>query len=137
MKNTPKNTSANQSKTSSPSATTKREKSEGNKSFFGFIDGLLQLDEIFANGIPPKYLPRILFMAMLGIVYIGNSHFANKTIVQLTKVKAETEDLRVDYTSLKADYMLRSKQSEVAKRVAPMGLEESSVPPQKIELEEQ
>ena len=104
---------------------------------FGFLDNLLSLNQTFAEGIPPKYFPRIMFGMFVGIIYIANSHFANKTIIRLTKVKAEAEDLRVDYTSLKADYMLRSKQSEVAKKVSSMGLEESSVPPQKITLEEE
>lgn len=107
-----------------------------NVGLFGFFDSILNLDKVFADGIPPKYIPRILFISAIGIFYIGNSHFANTTIIKLSRMKTETEDLRVDYTTLKADFMLRSKQSEVAKKVASMGLEESSVPPQKITLEE-
>jgi hypothetical protein len=42
------------------------------------------------------------------------------------------EDLRADYTTLKSDVMFASKQSEVARRVKPLGLKESLNPPFKI-----
>jgi hypothetical protein len=66
--------------------------------------------------------------------YIGNSHYAEKTIRKIDKVKKEVSDLRADYTTLKADYMYASKQSEVAKKVAKIELYESMQPPSKIEI---
>ena len=51
-------------------------------------------------------------------------------------MEREVEDLRADYTTLKAEYMLSGKQSEVAKSVSDMDLEESLVPPKKIEVSE-
>ena len=39
------------------------------------------------------------------------------------------EDLRADYTTLKADFMYESKQSEVAKRAEKLGLKESKESP--------
>jgi hypothetical protein len=46
------------------------------------------------------------------------------------------EDLRADFTTLKADVMFSSKQSEVARRVKPLGLKESVKPPYKIIVED-
>ena len=83
-----------------------------------------------------KYMPNLLFTLALCIFYIGNSHYAEKTIRKIDKLKKEVQDLRADYTTLKADYMFASKQSEVARKVNNKGLRESSTPPNKIILEE-
>jgi hypothetical protein len=48
----------------------------------------------------------------------------------------EVEDLRADVTTLEAEYMFSSKQSEVAKNVKTLGLEESKQPPYKIVIDE-
>ena len=50
-------------------------------------------------------------------------------------IQAEVEDLRADYTTLKANLMFASKQSEVAKKVRDLQLKESLTPPFKIEVE--
>ena len=78
------------------------------------------------------YIPHALFLTALGIFYIGNNHWAEKTIRKIDKMQVEVEELRADYTSLKADYMFASKQSEVARKVKRIGLKESYAPPNKI-----
>jgi hypothetical protein len=72
----------------------------------------------------------------LGLIYISNTHYAEKTVRHINSIQAEVEDLRADYTTLKADLMFASKQSEVARKVQPLGLKESLTPPYKIEVEE-
>jgi hypothetical protein len=83
-----------------------------------------------------KYVPRILFLTVILIFYIGNTHFSERIVRRIDKLKVEVENIRADYTTLKADLMFASKASEVAKRVAPMGLEESLTPPTKIIVKE-
>jgi len=100
--------------------------------FFRFIEGYLSLGGIFEQGLPIRYIPHILFLTLLGIIYIGNIHYAEKNIRKVNRYKREVDDLRADYTTIKAEYMLSSKQSEVASKVAKQGLVESSVPPYKI-----
>ena len=51
-------------------------------------------------------------------------------------MQIEVEDLRADYTTLKADLMFSSKQSEVARKVQAFGLKESLIPPYKVVVEE-
>ena len=94
------------------------------------------LERETSQGLPVQYLPYILFFVVLGIFYIGNSHYADKTIRKIDKLEQEVEDLRADYTTLKSEYMFASKQSEVAKQVKKLGLEESEEPPFKIVVEE-
>jgi len=86
-------------------------------------------------GLPVKYLPYVLFLVAMGIFYIGNSHYADKTTRKIDKLHQEVEDLRADYTTLKSEYMFASKQSEVAKKVKKLGLKESEKPPFKIVIE--
>ncbi|MDH5474082.1 MAG: FtsL-like putative cell division protein [Cyclobacteriaceae bacterium] len=110
------------------------EQNSENGSLFSRLDRAIRTDRIFENGFPLKYLPQLLFTMGLCIFYIGNSHYAEKTIRRIDKTKKEVSDLRADYTTLKADYMFASKQSEVAKRVKGQELFESMQPPSKIEI---
>ena len=52
-------------------------------------------------------------------------------------MEAEVEDLRADFTTLKSEYMFASKQSEVARKVKKIGLQESRIPPYKIVVNEE
>ena len=67
---------------------------------------------------------------------MGVNTFKNKnTIRKIDKLQQEVEDLRADVTTLEAEYMYASKQSEVAKKIQPLGIIEIEEPPQKIVLE--
>jgi hypothetical protein len=103
-------------------------------SLFSFLENYLRLDGIFEHGLPVRYIPHILFVTALGIVYIGNIHYAEKNIRLQEKLKHEVDEMRSEYTTLKAEYMYDSKQSAVADRVDSLGLYESSVPPYKVKM---
>lgn len=105
-------------------------------SMFSGLERRLRLESYFEEGFPVKYLPKILFVMALGLLYISNTHYAEKTVRKISAVQAEVEDLRADYTTLKSDLMFASKQSEVARKVKSMGLKESLKPPYKVEIEE-
>lgn len=110
----------------------KLKKNSSGKTVFARLESALKLDVMLENGLPIKYLPYVGFTTLMVILYIGSSHYAEKTIRQISKLEVEVEDMRADYTTLKADYMYERLQSEVAKRVKEIGLEESSEPPYKI-----
>ena len=103
-------------------------------SLFTFLEKAIKVDYVFEDGLPVKYLPYILYMTAIGIFYIGNSHYAEKTIRKIDRLQVEVEHLRADFTTLKADYMFDSKQSEVAGKVEKIGLYESSKPPFQIKI---
>ena len=104
--------------------------------FFLAIEKKLKLESYFEEGFPVQYVPKILFVLILGLLYIGNTHYAEKTVRKINNIQAEVEDLRADYTTLKSDLMFASKQSEVAKKVKDFELKESLTPPYKVEVEE-
>ncbi|WP_205701620.1 FtsL-like putative cell division protein [Hymenobacter rigui] len=101
-------------------------------SVFSLLERITRVDGLFREGLPVRYLPHLLFIMFLTLVYIGNTHYATRMNRSIQKLKVETEDLRADYTTLSSDYMEASKQSEVARKVAAYGLIESSSPPFRI-----
>ncbi|MDH5608490.1 MAG: FtsL-like putative cell division protein [Cyclobacteriaceae bacterium] len=110
------------------------EKNKKGNGFFVLFERLLRIDSTLAEVIHVRFLPQILYVSFLCLLYIGNRHYAEKKTRSIHVLQQRVEDLRADYTTLKADYMFASKQSEVAKKAARLGLQESSVPPEKIVL---
>ena len=102
---------------------------------FHLINRFLRMDSSMSEVIHVRFLPQILFLSFLCLLYIGNRHYAEKKIRSIDKLQTEVEDLRADYTTLKAEFMYESKQSEVAKRAAELGLKESKELPVLIEKE--
>ncbi len=79
-----------------------------------------------------QYVPFILFLAVLAVVYIGNGHFADNTIRNTGKATNELKQLQYEYKTLQAEVIYRSKESELANAVAPLGLNRSLDPPTRI-----
>jgi hypothetical protein len=91
----------------------------------------------FTEGVLTKQaatemLPFVFFLAFLGLLYISNRHLTEKSIRKIDKLNKEVKELSWDFKSVKADLMLKSTQTEVAKRVDTLGLKEPVEPPQKI-----
>lgn len=102
---------------------------------FAGIEKKLRLENYFEEGFPVHYLPKIFFALILGLIYIGNTHYAEKTVRSINNMQTEVEDLRADYTTMKAELMFSSKQSEVARKVKVFELQESLTPPFKVVVE--
>ena len=76
-----------------------------------------------------KNFPFFLFLSFLAVIYIYNGHYADKTIRNINTVSREIDELNYEFKTLKSEVMFRSKQSELAKAVAPFGLKELLQPP--------
>jgi cell division protein FtsL len=70
-----------------------------------------------------------LFLAALAVIYIYNGHYADNIVRNIDKTNRELKELQYEYKTLKSEVMFRSKQSELAKAVAPFGLKELTTPP--------
>ncbi len=77
-------------------------------------------------------MPFIGFLSALALVYIANSHMAEKKVRRINKLGREIKELRWEYLNVKSELMFRSKMSEVSKAVEPLGLKVLNNPPQKI-----
>jgi hypothetical protein len=73
-----------------------------------------------------------LFLAALAIVYIYNGHYADKVSRDISHASGSLKELEYEYKTVKGDILLRSKESEVIKAVAPLGLKQLQEPPLQI-----
>lgn len=81
-----------------------------------------------------RLLPFALYIMLLTIVYVANSYYAEKHVMEIDKLKKELEELRFQEITTKSDLMHLSKQSEVAKMLEIKGIKESTIPPHKIAI---
>ena len=101
------------------------------------VNDNLFFKKLFTEGVVSKeaataMMPFLIFLALLTMLYIGNSHMAVKNIRDIDKLNKEVKELRWEYKSLKADLMFKSKLTEVAKKVDTLGIKELTEPPKKI-----
>ena len=93
--------------------------------------------KLFTEGVISKeaateMLPFLIFLSVLCMLYIANSHMAVTNIRNIDKLNKEVKELSWEYKSLKADLMFKSKLTEVAKQVDTLGIKELTEPPRKI-----
>ncbi len=103
-------------------------KKKSKESFFSWLEKTLKLDQLLGPGGFMKYVPHVAFLTLLGVIHIWHDHQAEKVIRNIDALETSVEDLRADYTTLKARYMYTSKQTEVAKKVRKLGLKEIDKP---------
>jgi Bacteriodetes cell division protein (FtsL-like) len=76
-----------------------------------------------------RNIPYFLFLSALAVLYIYNGHYSDNTVKNINKTSKELKELQYEYKSMKSEVMFRSKQSELAKAVEPLGLKELNQPP--------
>jgi hypothetical protein len=79
-----------------------------------------------------RSVPYILYVAMLGLIYISNTYDAEKTVKEIERTKLQLKELRYQYITAKSNLMFYGKQTEIAKRAVKYGLKETIIPPYKI-----
>lgn len=100
----------------------------------GWVNEVIGLDRLFGenNTWPIRNIERILWVTFLLIIYIGLTHNAERLVRRTQRTRTEVDELRAQYTTLQADFMKSGKQSELIKRMAPLGLTDSQTPPRKL-----
>lgn len=79
-----------------------------------------------------RNIPYFLFLSVLAVLYIYNGHYSDNTVKDINKTSKELKELQYEYKSMKSEVMFRSKQSELAKAVEPLGLKELTRPPMQL-----
>ena len=92
----------------------------------------------FSADSATRALPFILFMALLGMIYIANRNLAERNVRDIDKIGKEVNELNWEYKSLKAKLAFQSTASEVLKKIKAdsLGLQQSQQPPQVLDAEE-
>lgn len=94
------------------------------------FNAMLTVENFIAN------FPYFIFLVVLAMIYISNTHTVESTIRSIDKTKVELKEVRWNFMATKSDLMYKSKQTEVAKAVEEMGLKEITSPPKKIVIGE-
>jgi len=74
----------------------------------------------------------LVYLAILAMLYIGNTYYAEKTFKDIEKINNELKEYRFQYITAKSALMFHSQQSEIAKRACIYGLKVTTLPPYKI-----
>ncbi len=80
-------------------------------------------------------LPYVLFLGILGTIYIANRHYAEKNVRDIQTIQEDVEKLRWHYLSLKSTLMQESKHSEINRKMKEKGLGNTGKQPVKINVE--
>jgi cell division protein FtsL len=76
-----------------------------------------------------KNIPFFLFLAVFAVLYIYNGHYADKLLRKIGKTEKNIKELEYEYKNLKSEVIFRSKASELARAVEPLGLKELRTAP--------
>ena len=68
------------------------------------------------------YLRFLVFLVLIGLVYIWNAHLAEKQIIKEDLLKKEVKNLRLHYISIESELAEQKKPSSVADSTKDMGL---------------
>lgn len=83
-----------------------------------------------------KYMRFVLFLAAIGIVYIWNSHYAEKQVSKREKLRKEVKALKDKSFMKEADFNAAIRYSEMASMTDTLGLKKLSKPPFRIQKKE-
>jgi hypothetical protein len=75
-----------------------------------------------------------LFLAVLAVVYIANGHMSDNRIRKINETARALKDLQYEYKTLKGEMMFKSRESEMVKAAAPLGLMMDTTSPGRIKL---
>ncbi|MGN6193690.1 MAG: FtsL-like putative cell division protein [Ginsengibacter sp.] len=77
-------------------------------------------------------IPFYFFISAIAIVYIANGHYADKTMREINMTEKNLKEMEYQFKTIKQEVIFRSKESELAKAVEPLGLKPLMVPPVRI-----
>ncbi len=88
--------------------------------------------EMLSYGWMLNNLGFFLFLSVLAVFYIANGHMADNRIRHINETARRLKDLQYEYKTIKSDMMFRSRESELIRAAAPLGLAPNSNPPVRI-----
>lgn len=97
-------------------------------SLFTQLEDKLTFESIFVPEKYSDYLFKFVWFIFLGVIYIYNSHVSERFSRESDQLVKLVEDLRTHYTTLHADLMYESKESEIASKVIELGLTDNTAP---------
>jgi cell division protein FtsL len=112
--------------------TPEKEVDQGSRNFTETVKRFADFDFRINPTQVIKQLPFLIYVCVLVMLFIYNSHRSEKLIRETDKLNREIKDLRSEYISELSELMSESKQSSVAVKMKPYGIKELKTPPSKI-----
>jgi cell division protein FtsL len=85
--------------------------------------------KFFSHKWVVRNIPFFLFLSFLAVIFIFNGHYADKLSRKIATTEKHIKEMEYEFKTLKSEVIFRSKASELAKAVAPLGLKELVKPP--------
>lgn len=76
----------------------------------------------------------ILFLLVLAIIMIANTHSYEKKVFRIAELNNEVKELRSEFVDRRSELMKIKMESSVAEKMATKEIVPSSVPPKKIKV---
>lgn len=76
-----------------------------------------------------KNLPFVVFLTLLGVLYITNSYYLEETVRDMEVIKNKINDQNNEFVITKTQVSIKGQRNEVVNKVLSLGLEESKNPP--------
>ncbi|HPD65265.1 MAG TPA: FtsL-like putative cell division protein [Bacteroidia bacterium] len=96
------------------------------------VNKLFDFDFKITRESIPRFLPFVMFIVFLIILYIANKYYAEKSYLEEAKLKQKVKDLRAESLTTKAQLINKTKYSDIEARAKEIGLEEMKEPPKRI-----
>lgn len=93
-------------------------------------------DRISLFGMLQKNLLFASFLTLVGLVYIWNSHLAEKQAREVDRLNQQVKELESEYNTLNAQLSKIRKQSTLVDQVDTLGLQVSKTPPIQLTIDE-
>ncbi|MCG2610711.1 S-adenosyl-methyltransferase [Flavobacterium sp. SM15] len=79
----------------------------------------------------------IVFLILLAMVMIANSHRYEQKTYRITELTNEVKELRSEFVDRRSELMELKMESTISTQMEPQGVVPSSVPPKKIKVKEE
>jgi len=84
-----------------------------------------------------RAMPFIIFLMLLGVIYISNIFRVEKTKRQIDNLEEDLRELRYEYITSRSKLMDESKPSKIVIKLKDTGIGETMDPPKKIMVSEE
>lgn len=87
-------------------------------------------------GLLLKNVMLIIFLALLGVVYIFNVHIAERKQLKIEEMKKDVQQMKWQYMGIEKDLLLYSSPSVMEKKMNAVGLKYSAETPKNLSSDE-
>ncbi len=85
-------------------------------------------------GVLMRNLSYVFFIALLGVVYIANTHYAERNLRKTKVLENKIREAKWEYMTLKSDMMQKSTRSEIGRELEGYEKLDDQKMPKKIEV---